>query len=152
MRAPNPRRPLCEREGHVGLGGKGKRARQNQTDMIQLRRSGLQSVKIRRRGGYLTARMGFRHSPVATLSRHLLAARHLSSRHLLIWQARECWDRQPHSHARAAQVAGRRKLHDDDRRDSRDPGGSGYDMGEAEGGVLGLCCYPRSNVTRREIP
>jgi hypothetical protein len=29
--------------------------------MIQLRGGGFQSVKIRRRGGYLTARMGFRH-------------------------------------------------------------------------------------------
>jgi len=45
---------LCEREVWVGLGGKGKRVKQNQTDMMQLRRGCLQSVKISRRGGYLT--------------------------------------------------------------------------------------------------
>jgi hypothetical protein len=47
--------------------------KQNQTDM-QLRRGCLQSVKIRRRGGYLTARMGFRHPHVPALSRHLFTA------------------------------------------------------------------------------
>ncbi len=73
MRARNTRRPLCEREVRVGLGDKGKRVKQNQTDMIQLRRGGLQSVKIRRRGAYLTARMGFRHPHVPALLGHLLA-------------------------------------------------------------------------------
>src|SRR2546430_8442876 len=73
MRARSTRRPLCERVVRVSLGGKGKRVKQHQTDMIQLRRDGLQSVKVRRRSGHLTARMGFRHPHVAALLRHLLA-------------------------------------------------------------------------------
>src|SRR5580704_16075618 len=73
MLARNTRRPLCERDVRVGLGGKGKRVKQNQTDMIQLRRGRLQSVKVRRRRGYFTARMGFRHPHVSALFRHLLA-------------------------------------------------------------------------------
>ena len=47
--------------------------KQNQTDMIQLRRNGLQSVNARWRRGYLTARMGFRHPHVPALLGHLLA-------------------------------------------------------------------------------
>jgi hypothetical protein len=49
--------------------------------MMQLRRGSLQSVKISRRGGYLTARMGFHHPPVPAPSRHLLAALPLGWRH-----------------------------------------------------------------------
>ena len=82
MRARITRRPLCEREVRVGLGGKGERVKQNQTDTMQLRRGGLQSVKVRRRGGYLTARMGFRHVPA--LSRHFFTALPLGCRHRCI--------------------------------------------------------------------
>src|ERR1700745_2412165 len=86
MRARNTRRPLYEREVRVGLGGKGKRVKQNQTDMIQLRGGGLQSVKVRRRGGYLTARMGFRHPNVPTLLGHLLATLTFRRAHSCTWQ------------------------------------------------------------------
>ena len=59
--------------------------KQNQTDMMQLRRGCLQRVEISRRGGYLTARMRFRHSHVPALSRHLLAALPLGGCHRPIW-------------------------------------------------------------------
>src|SRR6267143_4589222 len=81
MRARNTRRPLCEREVHVGEGGEGKRVTQSQTDMIQLRRGGPHSVKIRGRGAYLTARMGFRHPHISALLGHLLATLALSRCH-----------------------------------------------------------------------
>ena len=73
MRARNTRRPLCKRHVRISLGSKGKRVKQKQTDVIQLRRRGLQSVKVRWRSGYLTARMGFRHSHVPALLGHFLA-------------------------------------------------------------------------------
>ncbi len=93
MRERNTRRPLCEREVRVGLGGKGKSVKQNQTDMMQLRRGGLQSVKIGRRGSCLTARMGFRHPHVPALSRHLFTALPLGCRHRGIGH-RTCHHRQ----------------------------------------------------------
>jgi hypothetical protein len=83
MRARNPRGPLC-REERVGLGCQGKRVKQNQTNMMQLRRSRFERMKISRRGGYLTARMGFRHPHVPALSRHLLTALLLGGRHRCI--------------------------------------------------------------------
>ena len=94
MRARNTSRPLCDRAVRVGLGGKGKRVKQDQTDMIQLRRSGLQSVKIRWRGGYLTTRMGFRHPHVSALFGHLLTALPLGRCHRCIGQnAYHHWQR-----------------------------------------------------------
>ena len=99
MRARNPRRPLCERDIRIGLGGKGKRVKQNQTDMIQLRSGGFQSVKVRRRGGYLTARMGFRHPHVPALFRHLFATLALGRCHCLTWQ-HASRDRQRSQHQR----------------------------------------------------
>jgi hypothetical protein len=99
MRARNTRRPLCERDVRVGLGGKGKRVKQNQTDMIQLRRDRLESVKVRRRGGYLTARMGFRHPHVSALFRHLLATLALGRCHCCTRQ-HASRDRQRSQHQR----------------------------------------------------
>lgn len=93
MRARNPRRPLCQREIRVVLGSEGKRVKQNQTDMVQLRRGCLQGVKISRCGGYLTARMRFRHPHVPALSRHLLTALPLGCRHRSIGH-RTCHHRQ----------------------------------------------------------
>jgi hypothetical protein len=73
--------------------------KQNQTDMIQLRRGGLQSVKVRRRSGYLTARVGFRHPHVPALFRHLLATLALGQCHSCTRQyARR--DRQRSQHQR----------------------------------------------------
>jgi hypothetical protein len=86
MRARNPRRPLWQREVRVGLGCKGNCVKQNHTEMIQLGRRCLQRVKVRRRGGYLTARMGFRHPHVPALSRHLLTAVPLGWSHRHSWQ------------------------------------------------------------------
>jgi hypothetical protein len=93
MCARNTRRPLCEREVRVGLGDKGKRVKQNQTDMMQLRRGCLQGVKISGRGRYLAARMGFRHPHIPAPSRHLLAALPLSWGHRCIGH-RACHHRQ----------------------------------------------------------
>jgi hypothetical protein len=60
--------------------------KQNQTKMMQVRRGCLQSMKTSRRGGYLTARMGFRHPHVPALSRHLLTALMLGGCHRPIWR------------------------------------------------------------------
>ena len=84
MRARNTRRPSDEGDVRIGWGGKRKRVKQNGTDMIQLRRGGLQSMKVRGRRGRLTARMGFRHPHVLALSRHLLTAVLLGCRHRYI--------------------------------------------------------------------
>jgi len=94
MRARHTRRPLCEREIRAGLGGKGKRVKQNQTDMMQLRRGCFQSVKVRRSSGCLAARMRFRHPHVPTLSRHLLTTLPLGRRHRCIGR-HTCHHRQP---------------------------------------------------------
>jgi hypothetical protein len=55
--------------------------KQNQTNMIQLRRSRFKGMKISRRGSHLTARMGLRHTHVPALARHLLTAFPLGCRH-----------------------------------------------------------------------
>jgi hypothetical protein len=57
---------------------------QNQTDTMQLRRGGLQGVKICGCGGRLTARMGLRHPHVPAPSLHLLTALPLGGRHRCI--------------------------------------------------------------------
>jgi hypothetical protein len=86
MRARNPRRPLCQREVRVGLRGRWKRVKQNQIDMMQLRRGCLQSMQISWCGCHLAARMGFRHPHVPALSSHFLATFPLGCRHRCIGQ------------------------------------------------------------------
>jgi len=86
MRAGNPRRPLCQREVRIGLRGRGKCVKQNQIDMMQLRRGCLQRVQISWCGCHLAARMGFRHPHVPALSSHFLATFPLGCRHRCIRQ------------------------------------------------------------------
>ena len=84
MRARNPRRPLDQREIRVNLRCVAKHVRQNQADVVQLRRGCRESVKISGRCGHLTTRMGFRHPHVLALSRHLLTAVLLGCSHRYI--------------------------------------------------------------------